>query len=562
MKCWSKKIVCIFLMIVMVISVLPSGFVYGSGEAAAEEWEYETYNETIKITGYKGNEEKIVVPSEIAGKMVTAIGDGLFFDNTITSVTIPESVRVMSTTWMNSAGIFSHCYKLESIHVDSENQVYCSQEGVLYSKDKTVLWAYPKGKSGSRFIIPDGVEYLAKEAFLNCTQLTNLTVPNSVVSIGDWAFNGCTGLTDINIPSSIKTIGHRAFGSCQGLSNVTIPNGVTSIGDGAFADCVGIETITIPKSVILLGKGTFTGCINLKKAIFMGKKPSYFAEDPRDKNTVLNDTIFNNTHKDFILYYPKWYEKNWSDYTYYPKQPHYQGGLVVESIVINREKITVGKSKIFSLKETVTPANATNKNVIWSTSDSKVATVSQSGIVMTKSGGKCTITVATEDGDKKASCQVTVRVPVTKLKLNRKKLVIKKGKKYKLKAKILPKDATVKKVFWRSSNKKVATVSKKGVIKARKKGKCKITVITRDGRKKASCKVTVRTPVTKVRLNRKKLVIKKRKKYKLEAKILPKDATVKKVFWRSSNKKVATVSKKGVIKGRKKGKCEIIVLAV
>ena len=93
----------------MVISVLPSGFVYGSGEAIAEEWEYETYNETIKITGYKGDEEKIVVPSEIAGKMVTAIGDGLFFDNTITSVTIPETVRVMSTTWMNSAGIFSRC---------------------------------------------------------------------------------------------------------------------------------------------------------------------------------------------------------------------------------------------------------------------------------------------------------------------------------------------------------------------------------------------------------------------------------------------------------------------
>ena len=152
----------------------------------------------------------------------------------------------------------------------------------------------------------------------------------------------------------------------------------------------------------------------------------------------------------------------------------------------------IQKKKKQQLRYTIAPMNATNKEMTWKSSNTKVAIVSQNGVVTAKRKGKCTITVITDDGNKKASCKVSVTVPVKKVKLNKKKLVIEKGKRYTLKSKVRPKEATTQKVYWKSSNKKVATVSKKGIVKARKKGKCTITVITKDRNKKAKCKVTVK----------------------------------------------------------------------
>lgn len=104
-------------------------------------------------------------------------------------------------------------------------------------------------------------------------------------------------------------------------------------------------------------------------------------------------------------------------------------------------------------------------------------------------------TVTTEDGKKTAKCKITVKNPVNvkSVKLNKKTVSIKKGKTVKLKATLNPTNATNKKVTWKSSNKKVATVTSSGVVKGVKKGTATITVTTADGKKKASCKVTVKS---------------------------------------------------------------------
>lgn len=96
-------------------------------------------------------------------------------------------------------------------------------------------------------VIPKFIEYsgktynvtsIGKEAFLNCSGLTSVTIPSSVTSIGSWAFRGCSGLSSITIPNSVTSINDCAFYGCSSLTSITIPNSVTSIGSSAFYGCI------------------------------------------------------------------------------------------------------------------------------------------------------------------------------------------------------------------------------------------------------------------------------------------------------------------------------------
>ena len=167
----------------------------------------------------------------------------------------------------------------------------------------------------------------------------------------------------------------------------------------------------------------------------------------------------------------------------------------VKSVSLTKKSSSLIKGKTLALKATISPSNATNKNVSWKSSNKKVATVNANGVVKGISKGKVTITVTTKDGSKKAYCVVTVTNPVVKVKsvkLSKKSATVKKGKTFKLKATVTPSNAANKSVSWSSSNKKIATVSSSGIIKGIKAGKATITVTTKDGKKKATCKVTVK----------------------------------------------------------------------
>ena len=107
------------------------------------------------------------------------------------------------------------------------------------------------------------VTSIGKEAFFNCTGLTEITIPDSVTSIEDYAFSNCTSLTEITIPDSVTSIGERAFYYCTGLAKITIPDSVTSIGEQAFSRCTSLTEITIPDSVTSIESGTFSGCTSL-----------------------------------------------------------------------------------------------------------------------------------------------------------------------------------------------------------------------------------------------------------------------------------------------------------
>lgn len=162
--------------------------------------------------------------------------------------------------------------------------------------------------------------------------------------------------------------------------------------------------------------------------------------------------------------------------------------VAVSGIKLNKKKLTLGVKESFTLKALISPA-AADKTLNWKSGNPKVATVSKNGKVKAKKIGKATITATASNGVK-AVCRITVKKAPKKISLNAKSKTLRKGKGFQVRVK-LPKGTASNKITYKSSKRKVATVSSKGKVKALRKGKAAITVTTFN-KKKATIKITVR----------------------------------------------------------------------
>ena len=175
--------------------------------------------------------------------------------------------------------------------------------------------------------------------------------------------------------------------------------------------------------------------------------------------------------------------------------------------------------------------------------------------------GKAIITATVAANGKhwtmKATCGVTVTVPVTGVTLSQTELSLVKGATATLTATVVPSDATNQKVMWRSNNTSIAKVEN-GIVTAVSAGNATITVTTEDGNHTATCEVTVTVPVTGVMLSQTELSLVKGATATLSATVVPADATNKKVTWRSSNTSIATVEN-GIVTAVSAGNATITV---
>ena len=233
--------------------------------------------------------------------------------------------------------------------------------------------------------------------------------------------------------------------------------------------------------------------------------------------------------------------------------------IPVTGVSVTPTSLTLNLGETQSLTATVTPSNAADKSVTWSSSNTSVATVSSSGVVTAKGGGTATVTVTTNDGGWTASCAVTVNVPVTGVSLNKTTLTISEGDTQTLTATVTPSNATDNTVSWSSDNASVATVTTAGVVIAKAAGTAIITVTTHDGAKTASCAVTVKPRVTGVSLDNSSITLTVGSTQTLTATVTPADALNKSVTWSSSNTSVATVSSYGVVTAKAVGNATITV---
>mgnify|MGYP004477821151 FL=1 len=223
----------------------------------------------------------------------------------------------------------------------------------------------------------------------------------------------------------------------------------------------------------------------------------------------------------------------------------------VTGIRLDKENILLSEiGETALLRATVLPEDADNKNVIWESSNEKVATV-ENGIVTCKGYGTAEISATTEDGGFTAVCKVTAErkeILSTSITLDKADVTMNVGETTKLKADVWPTDADNKSVIWNSDNEDIAKVSSDGVVTAVKAGKTKVYATTQANNLKAECEITVLQPVTGIEMDKASISFTYiGETVQLTAKLLPEDASNQNVTWESSDTKVAIVSKGKVV---------------
>ena len=250
----------------------------------------------------------------------------------------------------------------------------------------------------------------------------------------------------------------------------------------------------------------------------------------------------------------------------------------VTGIKLSQNKAQLNKWNRLNLKYTITPEDADNKEVVWTSSDSSVARVDNYGSVLALKDGVATITVKTKDGDFTDSCEVKVgnggvpeTVKVTEVDITNNSLFLNAGETTQLNVVVKPENATNKKIEYSTTNANVATVDANGLVKAVGEGRAYIYAKSADGpsdsvyvyvRKSVTPQPPKEVKVTNVSVDRRYLTLEEGENYTLTATVSPADATNKTVNYSSSDSRVATVDANGNIKAVKAGYAYIYAKSV
>jgi len=358
------------------------------------------------------------------------------------NTTIPYYVQTIGY------GAFSGCTGLTSIDIPS-------------SVATIAAYAFDSCTELSTINFSEGLTTVEKSAFSYCSSLDDVLFPNTLTSIGDFAFYECdalksvslgysitdigthafiySSLSSINIPATVKSIGTGAFQECAltsikvnsanqyydsrdncnaiietasnkllfGCQSTVIPNTVTAIEDYAFYNCNGLTTINIPNGVTSIGECAFCVSNNLTEV-----------------NSYITDLSAVSVGDQAFYRYPNTYDNRTLRVPYatasaYQSNSHWGPyfGNIVEmesepstSIELDQTVAEVVEGGTITLKATVTPLNAANNPLAWTSSNTSVATVNNEGLVTALCVGKTTITATTTDGTElSASCELTVK---------------------------------------------------------------------------------------------------------------------------------------------------------
>ena len=238
----------------------------------------------------------------------------------------------------------------------------------------------------------------------------------------------------------------------------------------------------------------------------------------------------------------------------------------VGDVSINPSSISIDRGSTGTVQVLFNPAGPTNSNVLWSSSDTTVATVtgdSYTATIKGLSGGNATITVITEDGLKVATCDVYVREPVTGVTLNATTVesTMAIGK-YQLVATVKPSgDGVNRNVTWSSSDESVATVDENGVVTALKGGNCVIEVTTDECHLTAACTIVVKEYVSTITLSENNKFMNVGATGKLIATVGTDTATNKNIVWSSSDNSICSVDQEGNLSAESVGNAVITATA-
>ncbi|ONI46058.1 hypothetical protein AN641_02485 [Candidatus Epulonipiscioides gigas] len=226
---------------------------------------------TGEIIAVEGTVSSAIIPYQIDGVDVTAIGSSAFY-----GCSILETVEINASITAIGDNAFANCSHLIEIDIPSsveylgDNAFYnCINLENIYIPENITSIGYRTfyGCDSLQTLSIPGVNYIGDYAFTNARSLKNISLDN-VTYIGNYAFEGCSSLSQVTFSESLEYIGVSVFENCRSLKNVTIPSRVSYISDRAFLGCNNLTSITLPDELDSIGNAVFAYCSNLQTISF------------------------------------------------------------------------------------------------------------------------------------------------------------------------------------------------------------------------------------------------------------------------------------------------------
>ena len=206
----------------------------------------------------------VIIPNVIsyngANYDVVEISDKAFYENNnIKTIAISSAMKKIDSD------AFVGCNNLEQINVERGSTSYRSEDGVLYTADKTVLLCVPIGKKLETFSVPAAVKKIDECAFYGNDKLYSINLPSELTEIDDYAFTNCSVLSKITTVNKLERIGRYAFAQTK-LSAIGLSNSLKEIGEGAFMGTE-LKSIKTPTSLEVIPDAAFCNCEKLKTVV-------------------------------------------------------------------------------------------------------------------------------------------------------------------------------------------------------------------------------------------------------------------------------------------------------
>ena len=450
-------------------------------------------------------------------------GKGLFRDCPVETLHLGRWVIYNDNS--DDTSPFAHIAELKNLTIGESCGIIgkygfteCTQLNPLYVPDcveSIGVQAFKGCTSLDNVRLSEKLKSLGDEAFMNCTKLPEISLPESLLAISDGTFSGCSALKTVDMGSKLETIGPRAFMDCSSLEEAVIPATVYGLGVESFRNCVKLPYAVIPGGLSNVGSMSFQGCTSLgwvslsKRVSSIGDKA--FADCPNVKyiksyNTVPPEGLTGfseDIEKNATLFIP---EESFDMYQYSYTWENFLNlrplteDLLVTSVALDRNEASLRDTETVQLTVTVGSEEATNRSIIWRSSDEDVATVDTEGLVtaLSKVGMSVISATAADGSGVKAECRVTVMPTlVSIITLDKTEISLKADKTETLTAIVAPATTTDKAIIWTSSDERVATVDANGEITAVYDGTATIKATAADGSGVvAECTVTVIPPIS------------------------------------------------------------------
>lgn len=422
----------------------------------------------------------------------------------------------------------------------------------------------------NNIIFRGGVDTIAAAAFGRSGSnhnLRSIQLPSSLKYIGKYSFNGCVELNIINFSNSIEFIGNRAFYETNYYPDtLLLPESLKRYYTTTFP-LKEHQIIYIPEGVneIVNNYSNYNNSTNTTHySIYLyfrdvevhikAKTPPKLYDCsgtevgyPNDEEAIFSTTGYSVNGS--TIYVPKGTKELYESTFPWSNATIVEETVISQSIDIQQDSITLIPNESIQLIASVFPENA-DTDVIWESSNSRVAAVDTSGVVLAKNRGIAIVYASTTDGSNLTdSCIIIVAQPVDGVTIEKHSLSLNVGDSEQLYANVMPVNADNKNLIWTSSNSEIAEVGADGNVTAKKCGVAFVKATSQDNPNASdSCKVTVQQPVTGITLNYNTVELHEiGETIQLVATVLPEDATNKEVRWASSNQSVCMVGNGTVV---------------